>query len=268
MTMGERIRQARLEAGLSQRQLAGETMTRNMLSALEHDGANPSLATLKYLSEKLCKPISYFLGEDIPKIPEAEEMARARAAFAVGEYRTCLELLEGLKSEEFRLERGLMETLAAMELARQAIGEKRLPYANTLLQQSRNAAQENPYFGEELEQKWLILAAQAARKPSERAALVGKLSGVDEVLGLKAQAALDDGNATRAGALLEAMQERSGSKWNWLRGEVYFTQKEYVRAAECYHRAEEEMPAAKRRLEICYREMGDYKMAYYYATNR
>ena len=35
MTLGEKIRQARLEAGLSQRQLCGGEVTRNMLSQIE-----------------------------------------------------------------------------------------------------------------------------------------------------------------------------------------------------------------------------------------
>lgn len=266
MTMGERIRQARIEAGLSQRQLAGDTMTRNMLSQLENGSANPSVATLRYLSEKLCKPMSYFLGEDAPKIPEGEEMEQARAAFASGEYKRCLEMVEGLTAEAFRLERELLEALAAMELARQAIREKRLPYANTLLQRSRKAGEKNPYFGEGLQRKWLVLAAQVARKPSERAALIGRIPQEDEVLLLKAQVALEDGNAARAEKLLEAVEKRENG-WQQLRGEVHFRKKEYAEAAKCYHRIEKEMNVDQK-LEVCYREMGDYKMAYYYATKK
>ena len=39
--LGQRIRQARQEAGLSQRQLCGETITRNMLSQIESGKARP-----------------------------------------------------------------------------------------------------------------------------------------------------------------------------------------------------------------------------------
>ena len=35
MELGEKIRQARLEAGLSQRALCGDVITRNMLSQIE-----------------------------------------------------------------------------------------------------------------------------------------------------------------------------------------------------------------------------------------
>lgn len=264
MTMGERIRAARSEAGLSQRQLAGDEITRNMLSALEHDGANPSVATLKYLSDKLCKPISYFLGEDIPTVPEAEEMAQARAAYQSGDFPLCLSLLKDLKSENFRQERLLLESLSAMALARQALKENRLPYAHRLLAQSHRAGEESLYFTEALRREWLLLAAQAARRPGERAALLSRLPDEDEVLLLKAQTALSDGNLNRAQRLLDAAENQS-TQWFYLRAEYYFAQKDYARAAECYHRAEPDINA-DRRLEICHRELGDYKMAYYYAT--
>lgn len=64
MTVGEKLRQARLDAGLSQRELCGECITRNMLSQIENGVANPSMATLQYLAGALKKPVSYFL-EDL-----------------------------------------------------------------------------------------------------------------------------------------------------------------------------------------------------------
>ena len=43
MTLGEKIKQARQEAGLSQRQLCGDAITRNMLSQIENGSARPSM---------------------------------------------------------------------------------------------------------------------------------------------------------------------------------------------------------------------------------
>ena len=57
MELGEKVRQARLEAGLTQRQLCGEEITRNMLSQIEHGTARPSMKTLCYLAQKLEKPV-------------------------------------------------------------------------------------------------------------------------------------------------------------------------------------------------------------------
>ena len=64
MDLGQRLKNARLEAGLSQRQLCGDVITRNMLSQIENGSAKPSMDTLRYFSQILGKPISFFLEED------------------------------------------------------------------------------------------------------------------------------------------------------------------------------------------------------------
>ena len=65
MELGEKLKQARLDAGLSQRQLCGDTITRNMLSQIENGTANPSVATLQVLANRLGKPITYFREEEL-----------------------------------------------------------------------------------------------------------------------------------------------------------------------------------------------------------
>ena len=261
MTLGQRIRKARQEAGLSQRQLAGEEMTRNMLSALEHDGANPSVGTLRYLSEKLCKPISYFLGEDVIAGEDAARMEEARKAYRSGEYQRCLEQAWEI-GESFHAEASFLRALALMELARAAIEDGRLPYGKELLEQSRAAAEESPYFPH-IHREWVLLMAR-----TDGGKVLSELRGEDEALALRAKRALEDGEIRRAQALLEAVAERN-EEWYYLRGEVYFRQKDYKEAARCFHRAEERMPRQTgKRLEICYRELEDFKMAYYYATKK
>ena len=53
MTLGEKLRRTRQERGLTQKQLAGERITRNMLSQIENDLAQPSMRTLEYLADAL-----------------------------------------------------------------------------------------------------------------------------------------------------------------------------------------------------------------------
>lgn len=255
MTMGSRIRQARMELGLSQRQLAGEEITRNMLSALENDGANPSVGTLKYLADRLGKPVSYFLGESLPG--EAE-MAGAREAFRKGEYRACLEFLENVGMASFSAEKGLLAVLSAMALADDAIRDQRLPYAKRLLEQAWASAEGNPYFTQAQQRQWKLLYARAGGPLT--------LTGEDEALLLRARAALEDGDVGFAVRLLEAVEQRN-EEWNYLRGEAHFGCREYPDAARCYHNGENKYPADGR-LEVCYREMEDYKMAYFYAKKK
>ena len=265
MTMGQRIRQARLEAGLSQRQLAGQMMTRNMLSALEHDGANPSVGTLKYLSEKLCKPISYFLGEDFP---EVREMELARRSYEAADYETCLEVLGGLGEPAFLPERKLLQSLCLLEMAEKARQAGKLPYSRQLLSQCRTAMGECPYLKAELERKWLIASALASGE-KEMAAYGAKIPADDAAILLRCIGALERGDYRMAQCLLETADRKDSVHWHSLQAEVYFRQAEYGKAVQYYHKAESAAPEKYReKLEICYRELGDYKRAYEYACKQ
>ena len=265
MTMGERIRQARLEAGLSQRQLAGEMMTRNMLSALEHDGANPSVHTLKYLSERLCKPIGYFLGEGEIGFPELAQIERARILYEEGEYESCLREISQITQPAFGPEGKLLEALSLLELAEQARRDGKLPYSRELLHRCRNVVKSCPYLRDELERRWHIAMALGAVGP-ERIAMTEKIPVQEEVLLLRAEAALEQGQYEQAEHYLECSRNRTQSQWKYIRAEVYFRQQDYQSALGYYHGAEREMPEKTiPKLEICYREVGDYKMAYVYA---
>ncbi|MCM1988365.1 helix-turn-helix domain-containing protein [Oceanirhabdus seepicola] len=62
--MGEKIKRLRKELTLTQSQLAGDEMSKSMLSQIENNVAKPSMKTLKYIASKLNKPISYFLNDE------------------------------------------------------------------------------------------------------------------------------------------------------------------------------------------------------------
>ena len=49
---------------MTQAALAGNVITRNMLSAIENGKANPSLETVQYLANKLEIPLSFFLSDN------------------------------------------------------------------------------------------------------------------------------------------------------------------------------------------------------------
>jgi len=61
--IGERIRQARHRAGLTQQQLAGERYTKAYISALETGQAKPSMAALNFIAERLSLPASHFVSD-------------------------------------------------------------------------------------------------------------------------------------------------------------------------------------------------------------
>ena len=60
-TLGEKIRIERKKKGLTQKDLAGDFITRTMLSKIENDMAKPSIKTIEYISSVLNVPVAYFL---------------------------------------------------------------------------------------------------------------------------------------------------------------------------------------------------------------
>lgn len=63
MALGERIKELRKEQGLTLVELAGEKITKGMLSLIENNKSNPSMDTLEYLAETLGVSISYLTQE-------------------------------------------------------------------------------------------------------------------------------------------------------------------------------------------------------------
>lgn len=269
MELGHKIKQARLEAGLSQRQLCGGHITRNMLSQIEHGTARPSMDTLRILAAGLGKPISYFLEDQAVTSPNQDTMNRSREAFRSGDPGQALEILENYRAPDpvFDMEAAYLRALCRMALAEQAISQERLPYAVHLLEQAAEDATGTPYFTEALERQRVLLMAQTA--PARAVSLAAELPVDDRELLLRARGALENGNADRAGEYLDAAQDRDAPYWQLLRGEVLFAQGEYARAAERFRQAESQYPRqTAERLETCYRELGDFKQAYEYACKQ
>src|SRR3954470_23485593 len=61
--IGGRLRQARVAAGLTQQQLAGDRYTKAYISAPENGIAKPSMAALNYLAPRLGKSASEILSD-------------------------------------------------------------------------------------------------------------------------------------------------------------------------------------------------------------
>lgn len=260
MELGQKIRQARLEAGLSQRQLCGDMITRNMLSQIENGAARPSMTTLQYIASRLGKTVGYFLEEEMPALPNQRLMEQARQAKA----EQILQLMEQYQSPDpvFDRERWLLEAFACLELAEHAIREDKLTYAKTLLDRAKAAGVQTPYYTAANERTRLVLCEKAGDDP---AMLAAALPCLDDELLLRAQAALYRKDTEKAANLLDSAEHHT-HRWHYLRGCVYEAQEDLSSAAEQYLQAVDWSPQRIYScLERCYKNMGDFKRAYEYA---
>lgn len=267
MALGERLKQARLEKGLSQRQLCGDEITRNMLSQIENGSAKPSMATLSYLAGRLEKPVSYFLEETVATSPNSAPMAQARKAYGAGQYRQVCEILDTWEQEDDTApERWLLETLSLLEQAAQAICDGKGVFAKSLLEKAALSGDKTPYYTPEMERRRLLMLYTA--EPTAASELETRLPRDHREYYLRAESLLQAGECDRAANLLDGVPS-DDVRWHLLRARAAMAQKDYEKAIACYQMAEgqEPMQCAKA-LEQCYLALEDYKMAYHYACKQ
>lgn len=255
MELGQRIKQARLEAGLSQRQLCGEMITRNMLSLIENGTARPSMDTLRYLAARLGKPMGWFLEEQAVSSPNWECMAAARRAFQAGDAEETLSVLAQYRSPDdtFDDEKGLLYYLACLSAAEAALQEGRQPYALHLLEKAAGA--KSPYITQAQTQALTLLQAKAGAPVR---------LDCDEILLARAAQTLSQ-DPRRCLEILQAADAQTAAGWLWLAGQARFALQEYAQAARDLSAVESLFPHAIPMLEVCWRELGDFQKAYEYA---
>jgi transcriptional regulator with XRE-family HTH domain len=109
--VGNRIRAARRERGLTLAQLGGEELSRSFLSSVEHGRSSISLRSLALVAARLELPVSYFVESspnlDLHSTPTVDhaEAALAYSRFLRSQGRTEQALEYALWAARARLER-------------------------------------------------------------------------------------------------------------------------------------------------------------------
>ena len=250
MTLGEKLRQARLQRGLSQSQTAGTQMTRNMLSQLEHDLASPSVKTLRYLADTLNVSVSWLLDETTDQ-DRLQMQDRVRACFRQGEYFGCIQTLSTME-RPLNDEENLLLHRSALACAADLLDEEKFGEAEELLCMIGRC--HSMYLNDQ-----------------DRAA--------EAVLKLRwnlAQGLIDDALLGQIRCLLRLeAYERLAAEQDLLKGRLSAEAQQYSEALAFLRRAEErsilageELRSLYRLLELCYKELDNYKLAYHYASLR
>ncbi len=94
MNIGKKIKNLRTEKLMTQSELAGEVITRNMLSQIENGIAQPSLSTVIYLAKRLGVPAGYLLseGEEEFLYNKTSVMKNIKRAYLDKNYELCREM--------------------------------------------------------------------------------------------------------------------------------------------------------------------------------
>lgn len=141
LTLGQRLRRARLAAGLTQEALGKPGLTKGFISLLEHDRAMPSVATLERLAARLGQPVSYFLDGEAAM---SEKMlavlgSRGRGELGRRQYDAARKVFAELSALAGACRNAPMRTQADLGLGEALLGLQRLREARAHLDRALRA---------------------------------------------------------------------------------------------------------------------------------
>lgn len=283
MSFGEKVRALRAAKLMTQAQLAGDRITRNMLCQIERGAANPSLETALYLADRLGVSVGYLLaGEKEDRLYRKEAaIENLHRAFAAGEYAGCLSMLTPFAGEE-DAELALLRAECEYGAAREAFAAGRLRAAAAGFDRALAAAEGTLY-----ETAWLraqtavyfrylgtvsITLASNVLEEAEVAAAVA--TGDDFCEYYAACLALEEGKTDEVEAYLA---RRTGELYAArVAGLLLLYRGEYAAAARAYEAllARADLPVGTLLfevfgdMELCCRKNDDYKRAYEFSNSR
>jgi len=283
--IGEKIKKIRLQRNMTQTELAGDQITRNMLSRVENGAALPSLPTVWYLAERLGVPAGFLLaeGDDDRLWRKMNRIDDIRRVLRLGNARICLELCrEDAEGGEADDEIYLIMARCALTLAREELDAGHLHEACTLLDSALEYAKNTVYDTSAVRQTASLYFRFMRRLSSMLYSEV--LSGEeDALLGSEddfgryvlAREALEAGEMRRVDSYLRTGDGQS--PWcRHLAAHARMLEGKYAEAGELLlqllhdesARSEVLMYCLFCDLEICCREQSDFRGAYEYSQNK
>ena len=137
MDIGKKIKRLRTEKLMTQSELTGGEITRNMLSRIENGAALPSLGTVVYLASKLGVPAGYLLseGEEEFIYHKTSVMKNIRRAYTDRNFELCRDMCL-TEFDEFDDELELILTDSCIGVAEESIRAGQLRKACTFLDEA------------------------------------------------------------------------------------------------------------------------------------
>ena len=286
MDIGGKIKKLRTAKMMTQSELAGSEITRNMLSRIENGAANPSLETVCYLAGRLHVSPGFLLAEEADErmYHKQSEVDAIKQAMKVGDYRIAEDMCRHAACEE---DDEILMLLAECKLglAIEAFSEGRLRECASLLDEAVEAGDASFYRMDHV----AATAGVSFRYMRRLSATLG--SNVIDEEGTNAFPALNDEfcryavilsesesespNRGLVEALCGISQEESAYTLHLL-AEEQMRKGEFDGAYELLHRILTEVISVPKPvlyfvfcdLEICCREREDFKGAYEYANNK
>ena len=287
MNIGERIRELRISKLMTQADLAGDRITRNMLSCIENGSSNPSLSTIVYIAGRLGVPAGFLLAEqgDEMAYRKMSNLSNIKKAYTTGDVQSCRSLcLSGCPEPDDEI--SLLLANCDAEIAVEEFWRGRLRSSCRFFDEALSYAEKTIYSTDAIEAEIRVYFRFMERISHT---LYSDLLDEEKTLSVKSNStvsryldaldALDNGDATIAQDLIEQLSQTSKNSFFEanLQSKVLILQMNYKQAQKALLQLlqDDETPLNKIELytvlgdlEVCCRESEDYKNAYRYASEK
>ncbi|MBQ9099395.1 MAG: helix-turn-helix transcriptional regulator [Clostridia bacterium] len=283
MHIGERVKALRLSKWMTQADLAGGHITRNMLSSIEHGTALPSLPTAVYLAQRLNVPVGYLLAEPSEEFfyRKMANIANIRKAFTSKDYIGCLSLLTAMGDEQDD-ELWLLRAECEYGVGQNALEGGHLRHAAAAWDRALNALEKTVYRTAWLRERIAVCFRYLA---DVSATLVSDVLDAEEIEGARALGdplveyamAVEAIEADHTYAAEEFIRRHPDTLYaDRLRALLLMGQNDYMEAQRALEQLlnKDELTFGVLLyevfgdLEICYRKNDDYKRAYEFSGSR
>lgn len=171
MSVGEKIKRMRIAKQMTQSELAGDQVSRNMLSLIENDRATPSIQTLEAIAAKLKTTPAFLLAEGAEEtaLVKHSQIVDVRLMYRMKNYRLaadmCREMYKSGVATDDEIDLVLAESL--LENAKEALLSDRVRLACQLLDEAVFYAVRTIYYADHIiGAAWLYFEYMELLSPS------------------------------------------------------------------------------------------------------
>lgn len=283
MNIGEKIKELRVAKLMTQSELAGDHITRNMLSCIENGTAHPSLSTILYIAGRLNVPAGFLLAEEGDEIVyrKMNSLANIKRAYEAGDVWGCRSLcLSGCPDPDDEICMLLAD--CDLGIAIEEFWQGKLRSACRFFDEALEYAEKTLYHTEHIEAQARIFFRYMRRIS---ATLYSDVLDEEKELYIQAQTefsrylsaleALDEGRDADAATFLESAEDEAFFAKHiriclWMENRKFAEAKELLldmlKSEEPLN--EISLYTVLCELEICCRETDDFKGAYNYANDK
>ena len=287
MNIGERIRELRISKLMTQADLAGDYITRNMLSCIENGSANPSLSTIIYIAGRLGVPAGFLLAEqgDEMAYRKMSNLSNIKKAYTTGDVQSCRSLcLSGCPEPDDEI--CLLLANCDAGIAVEEFWSGKLRSSCRFFDEALGYAERTIYATDAIEAEIRVYFRFMERISHT---LYSDLLDEEKVLRVKSNSiisqyldaldALDNGDTSAAEALIAQLAESGKNSFfeAHLQSKLLIIQKNYKQAQKALQQLLQDSGTPLNKielytvlgdLEICCREDEDYKNAYRFASEK